>query len=341
LDVISRNTRAQAQLIADLLDVSRIVSGKLRLETQSVDLRAMFDDAIEAVESEAEAKGIEITKTADDGIGPVAGDPARLQQVVWNLLSNAIKFTPRGGHVAVSLTHAGGIAQIAVRDTGVGIRPDVLPHVFDRFHQADRSITRRFGGLGLGLSIVKHLVELHGGNVHAESGGEEQGSTFTIRLPIARLAPPQPSQASGAVTKSTETVNLESLRILLVEDEPDTLEYLLRLLEDHGAVVFAARSAAEAIAVFRRERPEMLISDIGLPEVDGYDLMRQIRQDPLPASDTIPAIALTAYARSDDRMRALRAGFHAHVAKPAEPAELLATIASLARLTNTGGRGKS
>ena len=194
-----------------------------------------------------------MTKTADKVIGPVAGDPARLQQVVWNLLSNAIKFTPRGGHIAVSLTQANGTAEIAVKDTGVGIRADVLAHVFDRFHQADRSITRRFGGLGLGLSIVKHLVELHGGAVHAESGGEGQGSVFVIRLPTARPpqltsgeAPPEP------VTKSTETVALESLRVLLVEDEPDTLEYLQRLLEEHGAVIFAARSASEALAFLHR-----------------------------------------------------------------------------------------
>ena len=332
LDVISRNTRAQAQLIADLLDISRIVSGKLRLETRSVDLRAMFDEAIETVESDAEAKGIAISKTADELIGPVAGDPARLQQVVWNLLSNAIKFTPRDGHIAVSLTQANGTAEIAVKDTGVGIRADVLPYVFDRFHQADRSITRRFGGLGLGLSIVKHLVELHGGAVHAESGGEGQGSVFVIRLPNARPpqldfgeAPPEP------VTQSTETVTLESLRVLLVEDEPDTLEYLQRLLEEHGAVIFAARSASEALAILHRERPEMLISDIGLPEMDGYDLMEQIRREHDHDSETIPAIALTAYARSEDRMRALRAGFQAHIAKPAEPAELLATIVSLAR----------
>jgi CheY-like chemotaxis protein len=208
----------------------------------------------------------------------------------------------------------------------------VLPHVFDRFHQADRSITRRFGGLGLGLSIVKHLVELHGGTVHAESSGEGQGSVFAIRLPIARL----PLFESGdsplaSVTKSTETVALESLRVLLVEDEPDTLEYLQRLLEEHGGVIFAARSASEALALFRRERPEMLISDIGLPEMDGYDLMQQIRRE---YDETIPAIALTAYARSEDRTRAFLAGFQAHIAKPAEPAELLATIASLANLRN-------
>ena len=251
---------------------------------------------------------------------------------LWNLLSNAIKFTPRGGHIAVSLTDANGFAEIAVKDTGVGIRADVLPHVFDRFHQADRSITRRFGGLGLGLSIVKHLVELHGGTVHAESSGVGQGSMFAIRMPIARLsqfdhvaAPHEP------VTDSTETVALESLRVLLVEDEPDTLEYLQRLLEEHGAVIFAARSASEAFALFRRERPEMLISDIGLPEMDGYDLMQQIRREHDHDSESIPAIALTAYARSEDRMRALRAGFQAHIAKPAEPAELLATIVSLAR----------
>jgi PAS domain S-box-containing protein len=335
LDVISRNTRAQAQLIADLLDISRIVSGKLRLEMRSVDLRAMFDEAIETVLGDAEASGIAVSKTADEVIERVAGDPARLQQVVWNLLSNAIKFTPRGGQIAVSLTQANGHAEIAVKDTGVGIRADVLPHVFDRFHQADRSTTRRFGGLGLGLSIVKHLVELHGGSVHAESGGEGQGAMFAIRLPTARLPEFDSDGVPDApAIKSSETVALASLRVLLVEDEPDTLEYLQRLLVEHGAVVFAARSASEALAILHRERPEMLISDIGLADVDGYDLMQQIRREHDHDSETIPAIALTAYARSEDRMRALRAGFQAHLAKPAEPAELLATIVSLARFSD-------
>ncbi len=327
LDVIARNTRVQAQLIADLLDISRIVSGKLRLEKQSVDLRALLDDAIEAVESDAEAKGIAISTTADDTIGPVAGDPARLQQIVWNLLSNAIKFTPSGGRIAVSLTHDTTVAEISVRDTGVGIRPDVLPHVFDRFHQADRSITRRFGGLGLGLAIVKHLVELHGGTVRAESR-EGEGSTFTIRVPIARELPDRPSEAQPAPPPG-DAVALDSLRILLVEDEPDTLEYLQRLLEDHGGLVFAARSAAQALQILRREHVELVISDIGLPEMDGYALIQQIRLN-FNHGERIPAIALTAYARAEDRARALAAGFDAHVAKPAEAAALLAVVTSLA-----------
>jgi PAS domain S-box-containing protein len=328
LDVIARNTRVQAQLIADLLDISRIVSGRLRIEKQSVDLRALLDDAIEAVESDADAKGIELTKTVDDMTGPVLGDPARLQQIVWNLLSNAIKFTPSGGRIAVSLTHDASAAEISVRDTGVGIRPDVLPHVFDRFHQADRSITRRFGGLGLGLAIVKHLVEQHDGTVRAESR-EGEGSTFTIRFPITRELPGRPNEAQPA-PPAAATVALASLRVLLVEDEPDTLEYLQRLLEDHGGIVFAAQSAAQALQILSRERLEIVISDIGLPEMDGYALIQQFRLN-FDHGERIPAIALTAYARAEDRVRALEAGFDAHVAKPAEPSALLALVASLAK----------
>ncbi len=332
LDIISRNTRAQAQLIADLLDISRIVSGKLRLETQSVDLRTLLDDAIEAVASDAEAKGIAINRLAHDTIGTVAGDAARLQQAIWNLLSNAIKFTPAGGRIEVSLTQEAETVEISVRDTGVGIRPDVLPQVFDRFHQADQSITRRFGGLGLGLSIVKHLVELHGGSVQAESPGEGEGATFLIRLPIAGRVESYPSEApQPPPAPSNETVSLDSLRLLLVEDEPDTLEYLQRLLEDHGGIVFTARSGPEALAIVGRERLEMIISDIGLPEMDGYDLIRQIRSQNGQSGYAIPAIALTAYARAEDRVRALEAGFDDHIAKPAEPASLLATVSSLAQ----------
>ena len=332
LDIISRNTRAQAQLIADLLDISRIVSGKLRLETQSVDLRTLLDDAIEAVASDAEAKGIAINRLAHDTIGTVAGDAARLQQAIWNLLSNAIKFTPAGGRIEVSLTQEAETVEISVRDTGVGIRPDVLPQVFDRFHQADQSITRRFGGLGLGLSIVKHLVELHGGSVQAESPGEGEGATFVIRLPIAGRVESYPSEAPEPPTvPSNDAVSLDSLRLLLVEDEPDTLEYLQRLLEDHGGIVFTARSGPEALAIVGRERLEMIISDIGLPEMDGYDLIRQIRSQNGQSGYAIPAIALTAYARAEDRVRALEAGFDDHIAKPAEPASLLASVSSLAQ----------
>jgi PAS domain S-box-containing protein len=328
LDIISRNTRAQAQLISDLLDISRIVSGKLQLDVQPLDLRAVVADAIETVEREAAAKDITIEKSLTGVRADVEGDPARLQQVIWNLLSNAIKFTPKGGRVSVSLTVAAETVEVTVSDTGAGIKGDVLPHVFDRFHQADRSITRRFGGLGLGLAIVKHLVELHGGTVHAESPGLGAGARFAFRLPLIRVPKADnPRARDSEVADERETVSLEGLRVLLVEDEPDTREYLLRLLEDHGATVFAVGAAADALRIFRDQPVDILISDIGLPEMDGYDLVRQIRRERPDAE--CPAIALTAYARTQDQARALHAGYSTHIAKPTEPAELLAAIAIL------------
>jgi PAS domain S-box-containing protein len=333
LDVIARNTRLQAQLISDLLDISRIVSGKLRLEVQSVVLASVATDAIEAVQQEAAAKGVDIRGTLDDGAGHVAGDPARLQQVIWNLLSNAIKFTPRGGHIDVALRQVDAHAEIRVTDTGAGIRPEFLPHIFDRFHQADRSITRRFGGLGLGLSIVKHLVELHGGTVHADSPGEGAGATFTIRLPTSSVMDTPdvtPSTADAQLTSAD--VTLEGIRVLLVEDEADTREFVIRLLETHRASVVAAASATEALSLFAADVPDIVVSDIGLPGVDGYDLMEQIRRKSVTEGGGVPALALTAYARSEDRTRALLAGYQAHLAKPVEPTELVATVASLVEL---------
>ena len=260
------------------------------------------------------------------------GDAARLQQVLWNLLSNAIKFTPESGRIEVRLRRSGAHTAVAVTDNGTGIRAEVLPHIFDRFHQADRSITRRFGGLGLGLSIVKHLVDLHGGSVQAESPGEGRGATFTITLPVtvARLATPAGAAvvtaAGGPVTQSL----LDSLHVLLVEDEPDTRDFLRRLLEAHGAVVRGAGSADEALAAFSAARPDVLVSDIGLPDVDGYQLLARIRALDTPGARTVPAVALTAYARDEDRRRALGAGFQAHIAKPVEATELVAAIAGIA-----------
>jgi PAS domain S-box-containing protein len=334
LDVVARNTRVQAQLIADLLDISRIVSGKLRLEIQTVDLAAVVGDAIETLQQEAGAKQITIRQHLETGIGPIAGDPGRLQQVIWNLLANSIKFTSSGGEILVTLRRNEGAVEAAVSDTGVGIRSDLLPQIFDRFHQADRSITRRFGGLGLGLSIVKNLVELHGGSVRVDSAGEGKGATFTIALPASRIdAPAEPTRATvSSADDAFNTVSLGGIRMLVVEDEPASREFLTHLLESRGATVAAAASAPEALTVFPAVRPEILISDIGLPEMDGYDLMQQIRQKDVGEGGAIPAVALTAYARSEDRTRALLAGYQAHLAKPVEPAELLATIASFAEL---------
>ncbi len=330
IDVIARNTRVQAQLISDLLDVSRIAAGKLRLDIQSVTLSSVIRDAVETVEREAAAKAIRISTTIDDRVGPVAGDATRLQQVLWNLLTNAIKFSPDGGPVAVSLEGRDGTAIIAVRDSGAGIRPDVLPHVFEAFHQADRSITRRFGGLGLGLAIVKHLVDLHGGTVQAESAGEGRGATLTLRLPVATV-PAEPGRAPTAppALDTWMVTDRRSLDVLLVEDDPDARDYLTQLLQAHGAIVRAASTVPEALRLFREQRPDLLISDIGLPDMDGYDLIEQIRRE---APRRVPAIALTAYFGPEDRTRALVAGYDAHLAKPAEPAELLATITSLVQL---------
>jgi PAS domain S-box-containing protein len=342
LDVIARNTRVQAQLISDLLDISRIVSGKLRLDMQPVDLTSIVADAIETVQQEASAKDIEIRRTLEDRGGTVAGDPARLQQVVWNLLSNALKFTPSGGRVGVTLRQADSEAQIIVADTGAGIRPEFLPHIFDRFHQADRSITRRYGGLGLGLSIVKHLIELHGGRVRADSPGEGQGATFTIVLPTSASAetPDSPRPAAAEMAAASADLSLNGVRILIVEDEPDTRDFVTHLLEGYGATVIPVASAGEALTAFAKERPDLLISDIGLPEIDGYDLMEQIREKPTEDGGGIPAIALTAYARSEDRTRAFLAGYQAHVAKPVEPVELVATVASFADLINAQQKKK-
>jgi len=335
LDVVARNTRVQAQLISDLLDISRIAAGKLRLEIESVDLASIISDAIDTLEQDADDKRITVRRELDAKVGPIAGDPARLQQVVWNLLSNAIKFTPEGGSIVVRLRRAGADAEITVRDSGVGIRTEFLPHVFDRFQQADRSITRRFGGLGLGLAIVKHLVELHGGSVSAESGGDGQGTLLTITLPPSVLHPtPHVESDTPDADRLAETTSLNGIRVLVVEDESDTRDFLDRFLRTYGADVVTAASATEALALLSDLHPDILVSDIGLPEIDGYDLMQRIRER--DSDCAIPAIALTAYARTEDRRRALSAGYQAHLAKPVEPSELIATIASLRDLSRNG-----
>jgi PAS domain S-box-containing protein len=334
LEIVARNTRLQTQLISDLLDISRIVSGKLRLDIQSVHLASVIEAAIETVEHAAEAKGIAIDRQLDKTIGPMAGDPARLQQVVWNLLSNALKFTSKAGRVQVVLRRTGPQAEIVIEDNGAGIRPEFLPHVFDRFQQADASRARRFGGLGLGLSIVQNLVRFHGGTVTAESDGEGHGARFRITLPLA--APPVLLEAAleptASTAASTEAVSLAGIRVLVVEDELDAAEFVKRLLENYGAVVVTAASAREALDVIETKHLDILISDIGLPEIDGYEFLERVRQKEAAAGGGIPAIALTAFARSEDRTRALLTGYQAHLAKPIESAELVATVASFAEL---------
>jgi PAS domain S-box-containing protein len=333
LDIVARNTRLQTQLISDLLDISRIVSGKLRLDLQSVDLASVIDAAVETVQHAADQKGVVIDRQLDTSIGPMTGDPARLQQIVWNLLSNALKFTPKGGRVRIVLRRTGSQAEIIVEDDGAGIRPDFLPYVFDRFQTADASRTRRFGGLGLGLSIVRSLVEFHGGTVKAASAGEGNGATFTTVLPMA--APPERRTETLAPRDANiEDISLANIRVLVVEDEPDAAEFVTNLLAMHGADVVTAASAREALKAVVHARPDILISDIGLPEMDGYQLMEQIRKMNVTDGGGIPAVALTAFARSEDRTRALRAGYQTHLAKPIESTELVATVASFAELVN-------
>jgi signal transduction histidine kinase/CheY-like chemotaxis protein len=342
LETIERNARVQTQLIEDLLDMSRILSGKVRLDVQPIQPTAFIEAAIETIRPAADAKEIRLEKILDHGAGPISGDPSRLQQVMWNLLSNAVKFTPKGGKIQVLLERVNSHIEISVADTGIGIETEFIPHVFERFRQADASTTRRYGGLGLGLSIVKHLVELHGGVVRAESGGEGQGTTFAVHLPLAavhrnphgepRLHPKSP----GPVSSAFKTTNLAGLKILVVDDEPDARDLIKRVLTDCAATVFTAGSAAEALRLFDAELPQVLVSDIGMPDVDGYELLRRIRLREQGRGTRIPAIALTAFARSEDRTRALRAGFLVHVAKPVEPSELVATVASITGRTGDG-----
>ena len=371
LATIERNARSQAQIIDDLLDMSRIISGKVRLDVQRVDLAPVVQAAIDTMLPAAGAKGIRLQVVLDPIARPVSGDPNRLQQVFWNILRNAIKFTPRGGRVQILLQRINSHLEVVFSDSGEGIPPAFLPHVFDRFRQADATSTRRHGGLGLGLAIVKQLVELHGGSVRATSAGAGLGASFAVSLPltVAVDAPYSAStgpfgalaasadQAEGPGTQDFEErrhpqatgfnkmkgdalgVDLRGLRVLVVDDEADARALLKRLLEERGAEVLVGGSAREAYELAATERPDVLVSDIGMPEQDGYTLIRRIRK--AEASSTqgqtprrkLPAVALTAYARTEDRMKAVLAGFQMHVAKPVEAAELLAMVASLAGRT--------
>jgi PAS domain S-box-containing protein len=333
LDAIQRNARVQAQLIEDLLDMSRIISGKVRLDVQWTDLAGVVDGAVDSLRPAAEAKSIRIRKILDPQAGPVSGDPTRLQQVIWNLLSNAIKFTPKNGTVDVLLERVNSHLEITVHDTGMGIAPELLPFVFERFRQADSSTTRAHGGLGLGLSIVKNLVELHGGRVSVKSPGEGQGSTFVVALPVAPMRSGEKREHPSTPVPPTfaySSFNLAGVTVLVVDDEPDARALIERLLSACKANVLTAGSAAEGLIEMRRSRPDVLVSDIGMPEVDGYELMRQIRTLPENEGGRTPAIALTAFARSEDRTRAMIAGYNVHISKPIEPSELVATVGNLA-----------
>jgi signal transduction histidine kinase/CheY-like chemotaxis protein len=332
-DAIERNVIAQSRIVDDLLDVSRIVTGKLRLNSRDLQLEPIIETAIESVIGDAEAKGIGVTRFFDPEAGAVLGDAERLQQVVWNLLSNAVKFTPRGGRVDVYLDRIGAEVRVRVADTGQGIAPDFLPYVFERFRQADASSTRSSGGLGLGLAIVRHLVELHGGSICVESPGEAQGATFTFTLPAAPcaggVADASAPVASEADSASESAGCLGGLRVLIVEDEVDTRDALALMISEAGGRVTTVGSASDALRALAASRPDVLVCDIGLPVEDGYTLIRKVRlQDDggLP----IPAVALTAYAQESDRQRSLAAGFQSHLAKPVDPAKLLQVLADAA-----------
>jgi signal transduction histidine kinase/CheY-like chemotaxis protein len=330
LETIERNARAQGQLIDDLLDMSRIISGTLRLDVQLIEPDKVIEAALGTVHPAAVAKRIDLRVDVARNIGTVLGDPGRLQQVMWNLLSNAVKFTPTGGTVQVLLSRDGQDVLIRVADSGIGISPEFLPHVFDRFRQQDASITRKHGGLGLGLSIARQLVELHGGTIAVASSGAHAGTTFTLRLPLAEpeeAAKPTEPAASGTAPRTGQQGDLAGVKVLLVDDAEDTLDVLQQILQHSGATIMAANSAGTALALLEREQPDVIVSDIGMPDVDGFELMRRIRRRSAGAGGAVPAIALTAFTRQDDRNKAMQAGFTDYLAKPVEPGALVAHIA--------------
>jgi PAS domain S-box-containing protein len=343
LETIERNAKSQAQLIEDILDVSRIVTGKLRLEVRPVELAAVVDAATDAVRPAADAKGIKLETILDPRVGPVSGDPNRLLQIVWNLASNAVKFTGKGGRVQIQLQRVSSYVEIVVSDTGQGISSEFLPYVFDRFRQADATSTRRHGGLGLGLAIVRHLVEMHGGTVVAHSPGDGLGATFTVKLPliVSPVDKPETSrqqQTSGATISLEPSPRLDGVRVMVVDDDSDTREMLRLMIGQLGAEVKACASSEEAMGALTEWNPDVIVSDIEMPDEDGYELIRKVRgSESYPDGRKVPAVALTAYGRVEDRLRALSAGYQMHIAKPAEPVELAVVIATLAAARRSSG----
>lgn len=336
LDTIERNAEAQNQLIEDLLDFSRIISGKIRLDVGRVEPDSLVEAALNVVRPAADAKSIRLQSVLDPRAGPVSGDPGRLQQVMWNLLSNAIKFTPKGGRVQVRLARVNSSVEITVSDTGQGINAEFLPYVFERFRQADHTTTRQHSGLGLGLAITKHIVELHGGTIRAVSPGEGQGTSFILRLPVMIVHTPE--QISNFTTEQpsilgkaqpAELARLDGVRVLVVDDEQDTRELLGTILMQCGAQVKTVATVADALEIMRHRKLDLLISDIEMPNEDGYSLIRKVRLLEEGQNRSIPAIALTAHARASDRMRSLSAGYQLHIPKPVEPAELVMSISNL------------
>ena len=349
LAVIERNAKAQAEIIGDILDVSRIVTGKLRIEARAIELEPIIRASLETLQLAASAKEIKIKLNLEPDAGLVAGDPDRLRQIIWNIVANAIKFTPNGGEVEVGLRRVGSQVELTVGDNGIGISSDFLPHVFERFRQADSSRTRKHGGLGLGLAIVRHLVELHGGTVSAESAGLGKGARLTVRLPVTTATATQPQlPAANLVIESKESetpagsVDLRGLRVLLVDDEPDTLDLLRAILNQFGAKVRAAGSTNDALETFLEWRPDVLVSDLGMPSEDGYALIAKVRALTAEQGCNIPAAALTGHVREEDRADALAAGYQTHINKPVDPAKLAAAVADLGKRarTNSDGNGK-
>ena len=336
IETIERNATSLTHIVEDVLDISRIVSGKIRLNVQPVELPEIVRSAVDGIAPAADAKGLRVETIVDPDAAPVSGDPERLQQVLWNLLSNAVKFTNRGGKIQVRLERINSHIEVAVSDTGIGIAPEFLPHVFERFRQADSGIARERGGLGLGLSIARQLVEMHGGTIHVFSGGINQGSTFRVMIPLMIVHPVaddllriHPRAAANA--RKLVTADLRNVHVLAVDDEADALNLVSEVLQAAGARVSTARSAAEALRSLDADVPDVVVADLGMPVVDGFQFIDRVRRHPNAAVREVPAAALTAYARSEDRMKALRAGFQIHLAKPIDPAELVTTIAALAK----------
>ena len=336
LQTLERNATWLTQIVEDVLDVSRIISGKIRLDVQPVSLPFIVDNSVATVQPAADAKGVRLQTIIDPRVAPVSGDPDRLQQVVWNLVSNAVKFTPRNGRVQVRLERVNSNVEIVVSDTGIGIRPDFLPYVFERFRQAEAGTTRKTGGLGLGLAIVRHIVEMHGGTVDASSEGEGEGATFRVRLPVMIVQPQEletrrEHPRTERVPSLTGLGDLRGVRVLAIDDEEDALTLLRTVLESAGAEVTTVASSLAALERIAATRPHALVIDLGMPEMDGFELIARVRASTNPQIRDVPAAALTAFARSEDRTRALRSGFEMHLAKPVDPGELVASVATLVR----------
>jgi CheY-like chemotaxis protein len=331
IDVIRKNAMMQAQLIEDLLDLGRIVSGKLELKAEQVDLAIILREAVESLQHAADAKHIDLKTTTVGLRGGQTGDPKRLRQIIWNLLTNAIKFTNQGGSIVSDAIQLESTVEISVTDNGIGISPEFLPHLFERFRQADASTTRKQGGLGIGLSLVKQLVELHGGFVRAESAGLNQGAKFTVSLPASAVLNSKPGfHPEKSVSEPSLLADLGGVRVLALDDDADSLEVLRRILKGRHAEVRIAKSMADALEVLRNFLPDVIVSDIGMPGRDGYEFVQHLRNNSFFAG--VPAVALTALARIEDRTRALNAGFQAHIAKPIAAAELVAVVRSMAKL---------